>query len=525
MSPSARAWLRPGALALAGALCMSLGIGCKQPEKPELKVFDEHATPAEAEALAALAPPWPPPEQTELDNGLLVHWLVEEENSALNLRLLIPFARSPATGAAALDESAALAAAAQTLALELERRMRRYQGRVELVQKPGRFELAVQTQTRHFASVMPALGRLLGRPASARTLELGRRYLEGGAPSPGPEARAVNELSARLLGVDPASARVEPERVAALDEASLQRAWDRVRDPQRAVLVVHSGLASGTAAVTEGLDALSTSWRAEDDRGATREDEEGGAHSRLAIPTKAVKPTGAFLLRESEETALSPVVFVEMPGNKQPELLFGRVVPTPTSKERSMARLSQRVLQESIDVRLSISGGQAILLVRAPVRLGSGGAGEENAGKSFLDVIYNDSKKKDDDAPAKSKLLRSVERFHRGVRRRQTSQRLFQAAELWLGARMVAASLTGEDWTALWSDAIDLSVRDADIAGALARDAREMLATSPDALLKWQERWLNPASGEPGWMWVLAGDPELLSTELDRLGVKIERVR
>ena len=44
---------------------------------------------------------------------------------------------------------------ADRLIVELERRARRYQGRVELVQKPGRFELAMQTQTRHFERAMP----------------------------------------------------------------------------------------------------------------------------------------------------------------------------------------------------------------------------------------------------------------------------------------------------------------------------------------------------------------------------------
>ncbi|MCA9719854.1 MAG: hypothetical protein KC468_34625, partial [Myxococcales bacterium] len=449
--------------------------------------------------------------------------LVEDDISSLNLRLLLPIPPTRATGAAALEESAALAVAAQTLALELERRARRYQGRVELVQKPGRFELAMQTQTRHFERAMPMVGALLGRPSSPRTLELGRRYLEGGAPALAPEARAINELSGRLLGLDPGSMRVEPERVAALEEDALRRAWDQLCDPRAAVLVVHTGLASGTPGVTEGLNALSTSWRARvgEDRGATREDREDDAHGRL-VATAATGTRGGFLLGER----VTSVTLVEMPGQSRPELLFGRVVPTPTSRDRSMARLAQRVLQEALDVRLTIAGDRALFMVRAPVRAGREQEGGEDptGAKQLLDAIRGADKKGDDPQPT-SQLARAVERFQRLSQRRETAQRLFQAAQLWLGARMVAASLTGEDWTALWSDAIDLSTKDADIAGALARDAREMLATTPDELLAWQKRWLDPAAGEPGWQWVVAGDPDVVAPALAKLGVEITRVK
>jgi hypothetical protein len=97
---------------------------------------------------------------------------------------------------------------------------------------------------------------------------------------------------------------------------------------------------------------------------------------------------------------------------------------------------------------------------------------------------------------------------------RQPRQRLYQAAQLWLGARVVQASLDGEDWTALWSDAMDLAGRDEEIVGALARDAGSMLEPDPGALQAWLRRWLDPRSGEPGWRWVVAGAS---SQDLQRL--------
>jgi hypothetical protein len=70
---------------------------------------------------------------------------------------------------------------------------------------------------------------------------------------------------------------------------------------------------------------------------------------------------------------------------------------------------------------------------------------------------------------------------------------------------MVAASLAGEDWTALWSESLDLAASDGDIAAALARDAQAMLAATPEEVVAWQQRWLDLQTSEPGWAWVLVG--------------------
>ena len=100
---------------------------------------------------------------------------------------------------------------------------------------------------------------------------------------------------------------------------------------------------------------------------------------------------------------------------------------------------------------------------------------------------------------------------------RQPAQRLFQAAQLWLGARVVQASLDGEDWTALFSEAIDLSSRDEDVPTALFDDAGGMLASDPEALQAWMGRWLDPRGGEPGWQWVVAGASSADQRKLARL--------
>ena len=55
-------------------------------------------------------------------------------------------------------------------------------------------------------------------------------------------------------------------------------------------------------------------------------------------------------------------------------------------------------------------------------------------------------------------LERELEALRQTVGRKQRADRLRLAAGLWLGARIVDASLRGEDWTRLWSESIDLVV-------------------------------------------------------------------
>jgi hypothetical protein len=147
------------------------------------------------------------------------------------------------------------------------------------------------------------------------------------------------------------------------------------------------------------------------------------------------------------------------------------------------------VLQQELDARLSIVGDVGLFAVRIPVST------------------------KDPDAG----VARAIEKLGTLAKTRHQKQRLFQAAQLWLGARVVAASLAGEDWTALWSEAIDLADSDHAIGVALARDARAMLDTAPETLQKWQERWLDPRGGEPGWDWVVVGASKETLRALERL--------
>ncbi len=170
-------------------------------------------------------------------------------------------------------------------------------------------------------------------------------------------------------------------------------------------------------------------------------------------------------------------------------IALGRLLETKDAKTRASARLAQRIAQEQLDARLTLAGTHGLFGVTAS--LSSRRADQE--------------------------VQRVVETLGELGTTRQPQQRLFQAARLWLGARVVQASLQGEDWTALFSEALDLSDRDASIPGALAADARAMLAVTAQELQTWVGTWLNPRSGQGGWAWVVSGADEVLLRRLSRV--------
>ena len=178
----------------------------------------------------------------------------------------------------------------------------------------------------------------------------------------------------------------------------------------------------------------------------------------------------------------------------KPVVLLGRTIATPTARDRAMARIAHRMLQEETEASLSIAGDLAVLAIALPV-----------------------SASDPDDG-----LEKELEALHELAKDRPQRQRVFQAARLWLGARMVQASLDGEDWTALWSESMDLADDDGDIARALAREASLMLDTNPETLATWTRTWIDPLEGRGGWVWVGAGIEGRTERRLSR-GVEVRK--
>ena len=482
----------------AALLAFVLALACKRRDEPPPDAPTDDAAPAETEAIEALAPPWRPPERHSLAGGLLVHWLAEPASPAAHVRVLLPL---PVEARAddARRAHAAAAVVAQALALELRRWLQRYAVEVELRERPGRLEVAVHGRDADLDAVLAGVARVVALDAPEALLERARGVVEAGLPPADPEHLALAALVAGLTGA-PAPERLDAELLRSLPAAALARAWRDLLDPGRALLVVHAGRAADPAA----LDRLGVAWR----RGPLAGLVGGGGEptallrlrpkdmSRGTDPPRRLGGPSSAPLRVLQVTGARPLGAVYL----------GRAIPLADDRDRALARLAQRVLQEDLDARLTIVGDRGLFVVRLPLQRG--------AGRALPDG--------DADAPAPAKgdpeltdprarrLARDLAAALELIRARHSRQRLAQAAELWLGARMVQASLTGEDWTALWSDALDLAVRDGGVTGALARDARAMLGASPEDVQAWSRRWLDFERGEPGWAWVaVTGDADL----------------
>ncbi len=456
----------PGVLltVLTGAVLVA---GCKRSKVPAVEeVWDEAPALGDTEALARLAPPWPTPVRAVLDNGLIAFWLHEPDAPVTHLRVLLPVGDTEPLQSASVV-SVLHAHIAQTLAS-------RGRNRGLVVQSdlaPDRIEVVVHGPADDTARSLELLSGVLSARAPAAGLETARNEVMGRLQGPvTPDERASATLAEVLLGRPAGSQRADRAAVESVSRDDLLEAWTELVDPRRAVLVVHSG--QDVAKHRSVLERIGERWR-----GQGRRPVPPGALQRLRAIDDPPAATGRLLAEPGAPLTVAPGP------EGTPVLVLGRVLPTPTPESRSLARLAQRLLQEELDARLVVRGDLSVFMLRVPLS-------SRDPDRSVTEAI---------------EALRALGST------RHPAQRLFQAAQLWLGARVVQASLDGEDWTALWSDAIDLASRNKDVTAALARDAEGMLEPDPDALQEWSKRWLDPRSGEPGWRWVVAGasDAEL----------------
>jgi hypothetical protein len=459
-------------------VALALG-GCKRQLHEDVEgVWDDAPSAGQTEATANLSPDWPPPRRVLLDNGLLTFWLHEDAAVAFHARLLLPTTKSETSTLPAEQ----VAVVGEMLRDGLERRLARYDVTVEITHAPGRIEIAAHGSDDRALLILRGLGSALSLRDPSRSLLSARDRLTGERHEPAADELAVATLAGQLFGLDPSSQRIDADALARLDGRTATRAWDALTDPRDAVLIIHSGL---TADETRAeLGRVASSWT-----GSGRKKIERSAVARLRRGG-AIPRSSARLLAEPP----APVRTVEAPGPAV--MMLGRVIPTRDPTTRSLARLAQRLLQEELDARISIAGDHALFVVRVPLL----GRAPDRSAEEAVDAL--------------SELART----------RHQRQRVFQAAQLWLGARVVQASLDGEDWTALWSESIDLADADEDIRVALARDAHSMLEGDPDALKTWLSKWLDPRMGEPGWAWVVAGGDGTMERRLSRIA-PVERAK
>lgn len=441
---------------VALAIAVSL-TACKRNRAPPVQeVWDEEPVPGEAEAIGNLAPPWTAPVRGQLDNGLLTFWLHEADTPALHVRLLVP---TTARGGDVPSAEAA-AAVAEHARAELQKRTKRYDATVTLAHAPDRFEIAIAGRTTDLTGILGALGIVMAARAPSG-LDTARDRVAAGLDAPQPVELATEAVLDTLIGHGD---RIDGDRVRALARSDLALAWEKLTDPRALVLLVHTGLPAEDAKAE--LRKLASAWR-----GIGKRDIEKEAVARLRRGDPTEPPKTRLM---AEPAAALAIVRAKAQG--QAQFVIGRVIATPDARTRSLARVAQRILQEELEASIAFAGDHAVLIVRAPV-----GSKPEARAKEVI---------------AKLAEIATT---------RQPRQRLFQAIQLWLGARVVESSLSGEDWTALFSAALELADRDADAAAALARDAQRMLEVDADALLAWTKTWLDPRGGTAGWTWAVAG--------------------
>jgi hypothetical protein len=441
---------------LAFALALA---GCKRHRAPPVQeVWDEEPVPEEAEAIGNLAPPWPAPVRGQLDNGLLTFWLHEADTPALHVRLLVP-----TTARARPPSAEASASIAEHIRRELGKRLERANAEVTIAHAPDRFEVAIAARGRDLTAVLGAVSIVMAGRAPAG-LDAARDRVAASAGDPSALDVATEAVLDELLGRED---RVDAGQLRALGRADLVEAWEELTDPRALVLLVHAGIPADAAKAE--LRKLASHWR-----GLGKRELESDAVARLRDGDPP-EPTRTRLLAEPA----APIAVVRTKAGGPAHLVIGRVIATPNARARSLARLAQRVAQEELEVSIAFAGAQAVLLVHAPL-----GAKPERRVRELVDRLTS------------------------FATTRHPRQRLFQATQLWLGARVVEASLSGEDWTALLASSFDLADKDADVAAVLARDAQQLLSVDANGLLSWTKTWLDPRGGTPGWTWAVAGASE-----------------
>lgn len=463
-----RVRLRGALLVAASLIAGSLG-GCRcKKETLAPVVFGDEGDREAIDPTQVLAPPWTPPAVSKLDNGAMLHWLREDGSPAFHLRLVLPTAihddKLTAAGTAAVLKA---------LELRLEARLRRIKdAHLDMRSRPGRVELAIHGRDRDAELMIAALAQSLADAGNPKLLAVAQGKILARQGDETLAALGFAALSAELLDQPLSHEYADKDDIVELNKGRLDRSWSLLTDPRDAMLIVHAGRAPDDEAIVEALAELDESWKAP----------LLGLGSGKSSVTARLRPPPPKLERETrllteKGQAAMPYHAGEPGRGGRAEVHFGRLIPTPTAEDRTLARLCQRLLQEEIDARLVVAGPVSLLVVRVRV--------------SPKDPVLS--------------LERTVRRIDEFVKNPQPSNRLEQTANLWLGARMVEASLSGEDWTSLWSDSIDLAGEDREIFMALATDAQTMLQLSPEQVQGFFAKWFDPRRGEPGWTWVGVG--------------------
>lgn len=450
--------------------------GCRCNDETLAPVDFENAQQLDLDPNSVLAPPWQPPEATQLSNDAVLHWLEEPGSPAFHLRLLLPTAVDSGKLSAA-----ATATVLEALRMRLDSRLRRIRdARVDFRSRPGRVEVAIHGRDSDAIELIEALTTSMADAGNPKLLAVAQGKVLARHREAGPAALATAALAAELLDHPLAHEYAAKRDLVELSRKNLERGWSLLTNPRDALLVVHAGRPLDDEELSAALTELGERWQGPISIGSGTT----AATGRLREPAPK-RRANTYLLSETKSAPLPYYLGKPEHGNRA-VVMVGRLLPTPTPEDRALARLCQRLLQEEIDARLLVAGPVSLLAIK--VRVSS-----------------------NDPVLSLERTFRKIQAF---ATEPAPQNRLTQATQLWLGARVIEASLAGEDWTALWSESIDLAAEDREIYFALARDAQAMLGSTPEQVQAFFAQWFDPQSGEPGWIWVAAGINDNFKTKL-----------
>lgn len=434
-------------------------VGCRNKETMAPIVLGETVRNRADAGDQSFGPPWQESAALRLPNHSQLVWLSEEGRERMDLRLMIPL---PGPKESKLS-AAAIEVVFAVLEKQLRFRSRTASMRLTRNDRPGRIEFAFHGRADQLRHALFLIGQSFSASPKVELLsETQGQFVATWIDNPVDHSIAA-QLS-ELLGVPKRALYGSRNDFAKLDRKSLQKAWKLLTRANRSTLVVHSHAPDEES--QRALEALAQRWP---DKKADGPNPLQRLYQPAARP-QAAKPQAPSLRQTPIQLAPSKV----LSPTGRITWLASRRLHLPDARSRAFARLAQRTLQHQFDVRLTIHNKEAIWQLRCDLS---------------------------PEAPIASDELRRYlgsldQALHEGL----FHDRVHQAARTWLGARLVENSLQGEDWSALWSESLDLSSKRSEIPLAMQRNGEEMMGAELKAFEAWMQSNIDPSLSRGPWI-------------------------
>lgn len=444
------------------SLCVALS-ACRKKDTMAPIVLGEDNSPSALDGSEQFGPPWRESAIQTLPNQSQLVWLAEPERERMDLRVMIPLPGAQDTP---------LSAASIEIVLSVLEKQLRYRARTASLRfsrhdRPGRCEFALHgraDQLRHALFLISS--GFAAAPNTSLLSETQGEFVAAWVDNP--VDHATRDQIATLLNLEPNALYGESPDFARLRAKDLAKAWNTLTAPQRCTVVIHSH--APTPDDQRSLAALSEQW---DNAGKTNVKGSKSALDRLFAPAKAT-PALPLAQQSLRQTPIIPTKSPLLSPTGRITWLVSRRLDLPDAKSRAFARLAQRTLQHQFDVRLVIHNRTGLWQIRKDL------SPEPELAAQELRHYLGD--------------------LDQALHERLVPGRAHQAARTWLGARLVQNSLEGEDWTALWSQALDLSSDPRELPFALQKNGLSMMQADMKAFESWMQSTIDPSLARGPWI-------------------------